>query len=61
MKLEQSTGEQNKGQGSTFQPPEEGLSIQWLKCDKHGNKDEDNSLKNKNNYHRHFDSVFAFA
>ena len=45
-------GEQNKGLYSTFQPPEEGRSIQWPKCcDKHGNKNEDNILKNVNNVH----------
>ena len=39
--------EQNKELSSTFQPPEEGQSVQWLKCyDKHGDKDEDNSQKN---------------
>ena len=44
--------ERNKGLSSTFQPPEEGQSIQWLKhCDKHGDKDENNSLKNVNNVH----------
>ena len=37
---------------STFQPPEEGRSVQQPKrCDKHGVKDEDNSLKNVNNIH----------
>ena len=42
--------EQNKGLSLTFQPPEEGWSVQWLKCcDKHGDKDEDNSPKNVNN------------
>ena len=42
----------NKGLSSTFQPPEEGWSVQWLKrCDKHGDKDEDNSPKNVNNVH----------
>ena len=40
----------NKGLSSTFQPPEEGLCMQWPKrCDKHGDKDEDNSPKNVNN------------
>ena len=40
----------NKGLSSTFQAFEEGRSIQRLKrCDKHGDKDEDNSLKNVNN------------
>ena len=43
-------GEQNKGLSSTFQPPEEGLSVQLSKrCDKHSDKDEDNSPKNVNN------------
>ena len=43
-------GERNKGLSSTFQPPEEGQSIQQPKrCDKHGNKDEDNSPKNVHN------------
>ena len=43
-------GERNKGLSSTFQPPEEGRSIQRTKrCDKHGDKDEDNSSKNVNN------------
>ena len=42
--------ERNKGLTSTFQPPEEGRSVQRLKrCDKHGDKDEDNSFKNVNN------------
>ena len=41
------TSEWNKGLSSTFQPPEEGQSVQQPKCyDKHGNKDEDNSLNN---------------
>ena len=45
-------GEQNKGLSLTFQPPEEGQSTQQPKrCDKHGDKDEDNSLKNLNNVH----------
>ena len=39
-----------KGLSSTFQPPEEGRSVQRPKrCDKHGDKDEDNSPKNVNN------------
>ena len=43
------SGEQNKGLSSTFQPPEEGRSVQRPKhCDKHGDKDEDNSPKNIN-------------
>ena len=33
----------NKGWSSTFQPPEEG------RCDKHGDKKEDNNPKNVNN------------
>ena len=44
--------ELNKGLTSTFQPPKEGRSVQQPKrCDKHGDKDEDNSLKNVNNVH----------
>ena len=40
----------NKGLSSTFQPSEEDRSVQRLKrCDKHGDKDEDNSPKNVNN------------
>ena len=40
----------NKGLSLTIQSPEEGWSIQCPKCcDKHGNKDEDNSPKNVNN------------
>ena len=43
------SGEQNKGLSSTFQPSEEGRSVQQPKhCDKHGNKDEGNSPKNVN-------------
>ena len=43
-------GKLNKGLSSTFQPPEEGQSVQRLKhCDKHGDKNENNSLKNVNN------------
>ena len=43
-------GKRNKGLSSTFKPPEEGWSMQWPKrCDKHGSKAEDNSLKNVNN------------
>ena len=41
-------GKRNKELSSTLQPPEEGWSVQWLKCDKHGDKDEDNSPKNLN-------------
>ena len=40
------SGMRNKGLSSTFQPPEEGRSVQ--RCDKHGDKDEDNSPKNVN-------------
>ena len=41
--------ERNKGLSSTFEPPEEGRSVQRPKyCDKHGDKDEDNSPKNVN-------------
>ena len=43
-------GKLNKGLSSTFQPPEESRSEQQPKhCNKHGNKDEDNSPKNVNN------------
>ena len=43
-------GKQNKGLSSTFQPSEEGWSIQRLKCcDKHGDKNEDSSPKDLNN------------
>ena len=43
-------GNRNKGLSSTFQPPEEGQSIQRPKrCDKYGNKDEDNYPENVNN------------
>ena len=46
-------GERNKGLSSTFQPPEEGRSVQQPKlCDIHGDKDEDNSPKNVNNSFR---------
>ena len=45
-------GKRNKGLSSTFQPPEEGRSVQQPKrCDKHGDKDEDNSPKNVNDVH----------
>ena len=45
----------NKGLSSTFQPPEEDQSVQRTKrCDKHGDKDEDNSPKNVNNVHKNF-------
>ena len=44
-------GKKNKGLSSTFQPPEEGRSVQWAKrCNKRGGKDEDNRPKNVNNY-----------
>ena len=40
-------GKRNKGLSSTFQIPEEGRSVQRPKhCDKHGDKDENNSPKN---------------
>ena len=43
-------GERNQRLSSTFQPPEEGRSVQRPKrCDKHGDKDEDISPKNVNN------------
>ena len=46
------SGKQNKGLSSTLQLPEEGWSIQRPKrCDKHGDKDDNNSLKNVNNEH----------
>ena len=45
-------GKRNKGSSSTFLPPEEGRSVQRPKrCDKHGDKDEENSLKNINTVH----------
>ena len=45
-------GKRNKGLSSTFQPLEEGRSVQQPKrCDKYGDKDEDNSPKNVNNVH----------
>ena len=48
-------GKRNKGLSSTFQTPEEGLSIQRSKCcDKHGDKDEDKSPKNLNNVSKGF-------
>ena len=54
MELKQSTPV-NKMKGcSTFQQPEEGQRVQWPKrCDKHGDKDEDNSPKNVNNVPGH--------
>ena len=43
-------GKRNKGLSSTFQPPKEGRSVQRPKlCDKHDDKDEDDSQKNVNN------------
>ena len=43
-------GKRNKGLSLTFQPPEEGRSVQQPKCcDKLGDKDEDNSPRNVNN------------
>ena len=46
-------GERNKGLSSTFQPPEEGRSVQQPKrCDEHGDKDEDNGPKNVNNVNK---------
>ena len=46
-------GERTEGLSSTFQPPEEGWSIQRpTRCDKHGDKHEDNSPKNLNNVHK---------
>ena len=46
-------GERNKGLSSTFQPPEEGRGVQRLEhCDKHSDKDEDNSPKNLDNVYQ---------
>ena len=43
-------GKRNKWLSSTFQPPEEGRSVQRPKrCDKHGDKDKDISPKHVNN------------
>ena len=43
------TCKRNKGLSSTFQPSEEGRSVQQPKrCDKHGDKNEDISPKNVN-------------
>ena len=52
MEPEQSTpASKNKGLSSTFQPPIQGRSIQRAKrCDKRGDKDEDNSPNNVDNY-----------
>ena len=45
-------GKRNKGLSSTFQPLDEGGSVQRPKCcDKHGNKDVVNSPKNVNITH----------
>ena len=53
------TSEWNKGLSLTFQPLEEGRSIQRLKrCDKHGDKDEDNCPKNVNNDFIHYNINF---
>ncbi len=41
--------ERNKGFNSTFQPPEEGQSVQRpQRCDKYGDKDKDNNPNNVN-------------
>ena len=58
-------GERNKGLNLTFQPPEEGQSIQRSKhCDKHGDKDEENSQKIVNKFllavHLMFSFIFYF-
>ena len=50
--------EQNKGLSLTFQTPEEGRSVQQLKRDKHGDKDEDNCPKNVNNLHQNCQKNF---
>ena len=53
-------GKRNKGFSLTFQPPEEGQSIQRPKrCDKHGDRNEDNSLKNVNDVNLVYISLFA--
>ena len=55
-------GKPNEGLSSTFQPPEEGRSVQRPKrCDKHGDKDEDNSTKNVNNVYAKFVSYAVFT
>ena len=46
MLVELEPGKRNKGLSSTFQPPEEGRSVQRPK---RGDKDKDNSPKNVNN------------
>ena len=49
MELEQSSMV-SKIKSLKFQPPEEGRSVKRVKrCDKHGDKDEDNSPKNVTN------------
>ena len=46
-------GKWNKGLSSTFQPPEEGRSVQPPKrCNKHDDKDKSNIPKNINNVQR---------
>ena len=51
-------GKRNKGLSSTFQPPEEGRSVQRpQRCDKHG--DEDNSPKNVNDAHNTSSQIFT--
>ena len=55
-------GKRNKGLSSTFQPPEESRSEQRLKrCDKHGDKDEDNSPKNVNNVSHFFFTLLSLC
>ena len=52
-------GERNKGLSSTFQPPEEGQSVQRPKrFDKHGDKDEDYRPKNVNNVHNTSSQIY---
>ena len=53
---------QNKGLSSTFQPLEEGQSLQKPKrCDKHGDKDEDNSPKNVNNIYKNIYIIYVLT
>ena len=53
------SSKRNKWLSSTFQPPEEGRSVQRPKlCDKHGDKDGDNSPKNVNNVNKQFFSNY---
>ena len=61
MTLEQSTPvSEIKVLSSTFQPTEEGKSVLHPKfCDKHGDKDEDNSQKNVNNDFRNVSSILG--